>query len=170
MLTRPAPTDHAEYFQPYVDLVPEDDVLRVLEAQLDERRELIGGLSETRAGFRYAPDKWSIREVLGHLSDCERVFAYRVLSIGRGETGSLPGFDHDAWISSARHDERTLASIETEWAMVRHATLTLLRSFDDTAWKQRGTCNGLATSARSIPYLIAGHERHHINVINSRYL
>lgn len=167
---RPQPDDHAPYFQRYVDLVPEEDVLAVLESQLDERRDLIAGLSEAQAGRRYEPGKWSIREIFGHLADTERVFAYRALSIARGETAPLPGFDEDAWVGRAGHDARTLASLEGEWALVRHATLTLLTALDDDAWGRRGMCNDLSTSVTSIPFVIAGHERHHLNVINSRYL
>lgn len=170
MLRRPTPDDHPAYFQHYVDLVPEDDVLAVLEAQLDERRDLIGSLSEAQAGRRYEPGKWSIREIFGHLCDAERVFAYRALSLARGETVSMPGFDHDAWIGTAGHDGRSLASLEHEWAMTRHASLTLFASFDDEAWARTGTCNDKHTAVVSLPFLIAGHERHHVNVINSRYL
>jgi uncharacterized damage-inducible protein DinB len=167
---RPASTDYAPYYGRYVDRVPDGSIVETLRHQLADTLALVAGLPEPKARHRYAPGKWSVKEVLGHVADCERVFAYRALRIGRGDTTPLAGFDQDAYAAVAPYDERPLASIVAELQAVRAATLALLEGFDEAAWGRRGTANDVPVSVRAIAWIIAGHERHHREVLRGHYL
>ncbi len=167
---RPAADEHAPYFARYLALVADGDVLATLERQARETRALLGGLDETRAGHRYAPDKWSVREVLGHVIDTERVFAYRALSFARGSEVELPGFDEDAFARAAQHERVPLTALLDDYACVRAASLALLRRLDVTAFERRGVANGKEISVRALAWLMAGHELHHQGVLRERYL
>lgn len=168
-LRRPDPTEYEPHFAGYISLVPELDVPAVLEGQSDALRAMLAGMTVERERFRYAPGKWSVREVLGHMTDGERVFGYRALAIGRGEKQPLPGFDEDAYIRNAGFDERPAAEIVAEFATVRDANLTMLHAFDDAAWERLGTSNGATISVRALAYIMAGHVRHHLDVLRERY-
>jgi uncharacterized damage-inducible protein DinB len=167
---RPQAGEHAPYFSRYIDLVPEDDVVGTLEAQGREIAALLAPLGEEKASFRYAPDKWSVKQVVGHISDAERVFAYRLLSIARGETQSLPGFDEKEYMQHANFDQRPFAELLDDFDATRRATLTLLRGLADDAWTRSGTANATQISVRAIAYTLVGHARHHLGVLRSRYL
>jgi hypothetical protein len=141
----------------------------VLTGQIGGVASFLASVPEERAGFRYAPEKWSIREVVGHVIDCERVFGYRALSLARGETQSLPGFDETVYAARAGHDRFTLSSLVEEFQCLRQSHLHMFRRLSDTAWLTKGTANGHPTSVRGLAYVIAGHLRHHMSILTSRY-
>lgn len=167
---RPEPNEYAAWYADYIGLVPEDDIVAAMEAQSRETAALLAAIDETKAAHRYAPEKWSIRELVGHVADAERVFSYRTLCIGRGETQSLPGFDEGTYARSSNAHARTLADLAGELAAARRATLALLRGFDEEAWGRSGTANNTPVSVRALAWITVGHERHHMKVLRERYL
>jgi len=167
---RPQANEHHPYFSRYIDLVPEEDIVGAMEAQARDTAALLAGVGEEKAAFRYAPKKWSVKQVVGHVTDAERVFGYRLLAIARGETQSLPSFDEGDYMRAANFDDRPFADLVDELAAVRHATLLMLRGLSDEAWTRIGTANNAATSARAVAYTLLGHERHHVKVLRERYL
>lgn len=169
-LIRPLPGEYAEGFAPYIAEAPAGDVLALLEAQLVEATALFGGLTEAQGAHAYAPGKWSLKTLIQHLSDGERIFAYRCLRIGRGDTTPLPGFDEDAYAATAGADGHAVADLLADFRATRLASLTLFRSMPEEGWARRGTSNGKALSARSLPYICLGHTAHHLAVVRERYL
>ncbi len=167
---RPEASEYAPYFEGYVSLVPEGDVLETLSRQSASTLEILNGVDEARAGASYAPGKWSMKEVVGHIIDTERVFAYRALCIARGDTAPLPGMDQDVYVNGANFNARTLADLIAEFEHVRMATLDLLRNLDEAAWLKRGVANQNEMSVRALAHLIAGHEAHHAQIIRTKYL
>lgn len=168
-MQRPAPDEYAPFFHGYVALVPDGDVLGQIERQGASTRALFATVDESLGGHAYAPGKWTVRRVLQHVADGERLFAYRALCLARGERASLPPFDETLYAANDGSDQRSLRSIVEELASVRAATLTLLRGFDAAAWQRRGTVNGHPTSVRAQPWILAGHELHHLAVLRERY-
>jgi len=168
--TKPAPTEHAPEFSQYVTLVGEGDIIQTLEQQLENSLSLLRTISPEKANFRYAPDKWSVKELLGHLIDSERIFSYRALSFARNDQTSLPGYDQDDYVREGHFDTRNLADMVEEFATVRRTTIQLFRSLDDTEWMRHGKANENDVTVRALAYIIAGHELHHIGVLRSRYL
>ena len=169
-IPRPAPAEFSPYYTPYVDRVPDGDLLDILEQQHAETASLIGSLPEERGSHRYAPGKWSIREVLGHLADAERIFAYRALRVARGDATPLSGFDENVYVENARFDTRTLSSLLEELRIVREASVALFRSLDEDELARGGTANGAPITARALAWIIAGHEAHHLAILRQRYL
>jgi uncharacterized damage-inducible protein DinB len=167
---RPKPSDYAPFYENYISLVPEGELLQILESQLQDWQRLLGDLSEPAADFRYAPDKWSIKEVLGHVSDSERIFAYRLLRIARGDQTPLAGFEQDDYVRTANSSARNRSDLLAEFAAVRRATITLMSSLGDAAWIRRGVANQREISATALAFIIAGHERHHWLILEQRYL
>ena len=168
---RPGSEDYAPAFAGYVAEVGEhEDVLSVLEGQLDELQDLLGGLPASRGDHRYAPGKWSVKDLVGHLSDTERIFACRALWIARGEPGPQPPFDDQAWVAQTGAEHRTLADMVEEWGLVRRATLALLRPLAPEAWQRGGTAGDARITVRGLAYVVAGHTRHHLRVLAARYL
>jgi len=168
--TRPAADEFAPFYAAYIRLVPDGDVLESLEKQRNETAKLVGGIPDAKGGHRYATEKWSIKGVVGHVVDSERVFAYRALSIGRGDATPLPGFDEKAWATGANFDDRTLKDLIEEYRLVRDATLALFRSLPADGWAHRGTANTFPVTVRALAWIIAGHERHHVKILKERYL
>ena len=168
-IPRPAAAEYDPYYARYIDKVPEGDLLRTLEDQARETQRLLAGLSDAKALHRYAPGKWSIKEVIGHVADTERVYSYRALRFARADATSLPGFDENAWVPAGDFDARPLADLAAELDAVRRATLALLRGLDAAALARRGTANDAAVSVRAIAWIIAGHERHHVALLHERY-
>jgi len=166
---RPESDEIPAHFVGYIGRVPESDPVAVLAAQIDVTAALFRGLSETDALKRYAPGKWSVKEIVGHLADTERIMAYRALRIARGDETPLPGFDENAYVPLAKFDARPLSDLVAELRTTRAATLALFRSFDDDAWRRRGTASGKPVSVRAIGYMIPGHERHHEEILKPRY-
>lgn len=168
-LPRPAAGAHSPYFDHYISLVPEAEVLPVLAAQGDEVRRALAGVKEKDAGFRYAEGKWSIREVAGHLADTERVMAYRALSFARGEQAPLPPFDENEYVRQANFDAVPLAELVEEFRAVRAGNLGLFRHLSAEAWRRRGVASGKPILVRSLAYIMAGHVRHHLGVLRDKY-
>ncbi len=168
---RPDPTEYAPHFQGYIDrALSADDITAALATQVDELRALVGGLDDAAAGHRYAAGKWTIREVIGHVTDAERVFGYRAMCIARGETTSLPGFDENVYASNSPADARTLADLLDELAELRSANVRMLRALTQESWTRVGTANGKQITTRAIAYVMLGHARHHMAVLRERYL
>lgn len=167
---RPTPEEHGEYFSRYINLVKGDDVLQVLNSGLKNCNKFWTSISNEKAEFRYAEDKWSIKELLQHLIDTERVFCFRALSIARGEPGNLPGYDHDVYANNSNADNREWGSIIEEYSLVRKATIALYQSFSQEQLSKVGSANGLPLSARAGGFINAGHELHHISIVKARYL
>jgi hypothetical protein len=169
MLDRPETSEYAPFYAGYVGLVPERDPLAVLEAQPAELGRLAASVVRERETHRYAPGKWSVREIFGHLTDGERVFGYRAFCISRGDMASLPGFDENAYIAGSQYDERALAELASDFAALRETNLALLRRLAPDAWARTGTANGTAVTVRALAFIMAGHVRHHLGVLRSRY-
>jgi uncharacterized damage-inducible protein DinB len=169
VLARPAPSEHDPYFAKYVAFVPEGDFLAVLARQGEETAALLRGLTADQAEHRYAPGKWSVKEVVAHFVDAERVFAYRALRFARGDETPLPGYDHDLWTAHADTASRTLESLIEEFITVRHATLSFARSLTVVSEQRQGPANNASVSVRALLYLIAGHELHHVAILRERY-
>ena len=167
--SRPSDTEYAPYFSRYIDLVAEAEFAAVLAGQPAEYGALLGGLSQKQAGFRYAPEKWSIREVLGHVIDAERVFGYRALCIARGETVSLPSFDENAYAAKAGHDACALLELLEELGHVRRGHIALFAHLGQSAWERTGTVNQNPISVRGLAYIMTGHARHHAKILKERY-
>lgn len=170
MKARPHEGEFNPYYGKYIALVPEGDVLETLTKQLSETLSILESIPEGRAGFRYAEGKWSIKELLGHLTDAERVFVYRALCIARGDTQPLPGFEEDDYVRGASFDSLPLSKIIAEFETVRAATISFFDNLGDAAWERKGTANGNGVTVRAIAYILAGHERHHREVLKDRYL
>ena len=164
----PAADEYAPYYGKYVALVG-PDLLAALEAQARSTAALLAATSEERGDHRYAEGKWCVKEVIGLLADGERVFAYRALRFARTDTTELPGFDENVYVPAGRFDRRTLASVAAEFAAVRTATLTLVRSFDEESLARRGSANNTPVSVRGLVAIIAGHEAHHVKLLRERY-
>lgn len=169
-IQRPAGTDYAPFHAGYVQGVPEGDVLAFLERQGRETIALLRGISEKQSQHRYALGKWSIREVVGHMNDAERVFTYRALSFARGDATPLPGFDENSWGASSNADRRTLAELIEDFSSVRAATLALFRGFSEQQIDRSGTASGHRMTVAALAYIAAGHEKHHVKILKERYL
>lgn len=160
----------APFYARYLERVPEGDIVRLLDEQIVETLGLLASLPEERGGHRYAAGKWSIREVVGHMCDAERVMAYRAMRFARGDTTELPGFDENTYVANARFDARTLASLCDELEAVRWATVALFDSLNDEELMRGGVANGSPVTVRALAWIIAGHERHHVELLRTRYL
>ena len=167
---RPEANEYAAYYEKYVSLVPEGEVIETLERQIEETRALLNDIPEERGGHRYEEGKWSIKEIVGHLIDGERVFAYRALRFARNDSTPLPGFEQDDYVRAANFDARTLKDLAGEFEAVRRSTVAFLRSLDAAAWLRRGKANESEASVRALAHIIAGHEAHHVKILRERYL
>ena len=168
-ISRPAPDEFFEYYGKYIALVAGDDAMPALRDQIGDTARLLKPLDESKALHRYAPGKWSVKEVVGHLSDTERVFAYRALRMGRGDTTPLAGFDENAYTPAGRFDARPLGDILNEYESVRAASLALFRGLDEEALLRRGIANDKSISVRALAWIAAGHELHHRKLLIERY-
>ena len=169
MLARPESGEFFDYYGRYIDQVPNRPVLDVLEEQRDTMRAVLGHLPPDRAGYRYGPDKWTIADVVQHLADAERIFAYRALRVARGDETPLPSWDENAY--AARNDTSRLSIpvLLDDWEASRASTLSLFRTFDHDMWVRRGTASGHPISPRALAYIIAGHTAHHLSILHDRY-
>ena len=166
---RPQDHEFAQFYAGYVALVPEDDILDVLTKQIDIFRAIAKAVPPERETFAYAPDKWTIRQVFGHISDGERVFGHRAFCIARGEQASLPGFDEQAYMAESGCNTCPLPDLVEELVQVRHVNLTLLRKLPPEGWRRMGVANGNPVSVMALAYMLAGHARHHLGVLRDRY-
>lgn len=166
----PQATEYAPYYGRYISLVPSGDILATLSEQTDSTLRLLRGIDEDKAGWRYAPDKWSIKELVGHVIDGERIFAYRALRFARNDQTELPGFEQDDYVHHAGFDAVPFEELVQEFELVRGATLLMFKHLDAEAWQRRGIASNSEVSVRAICYIIAGHERHHMEILRARYL
>ena len=169
-INRPEPTEYVPYYERYISLVTQGDVLEALEQQLKTTLNLLRGISESQADSRYAPGKWSIKELVGHLIDTERIFAYRALRFSRNDRTPLPGYEQDDYIRNAAFGQCKLADLASELEHVRQGNLYLFRHLDEEAWHRRGIANDGEISVRALAYIMAGHELHHMEILRTRYL
>lgn len=168
--TTPLPDEYAPYYARYIDRVPGGDITRTLEESARETDALLRSEpARALAEYRYADGKWSVKEVVGHVTDAERVFAYRMLRIARGDTTPLPGFDENAYVPAGNFGARTLDDLLEDFLAVRHATLRLVRGLPADAWTRRGTASDKTISVRALAFIIAGHELHHRAILEQRY-
>jgi hypothetical protein len=168
-LSRPAADEYEAYYEPYVSRVTETDLLEAMAKQSETTAALLASISERDAARAYAPGKWTIKQVVGHMGDAERVFSYRALRFARTDTTPLPGFEEKLYADAAASDARTLADLAAELLAIRRSTLALFRGFEAAAWTRRGTANDKPVSVRALAYIILGHERHHLGVLRDRY-
>ena len=168
-IARPEPGEYAPYYDRYISLVSGNDIVTTLESQRRQMLLLLSGRDEADGDFRYAPDKWSMKEVLGHVCDTERIFAYRALRISRGDRTPIEGFEQDDYVRNGPFAQRPLAELIEDYIAVRRSTLTLLRNLDEQAWMRRGIANKNEVSVRAIAYTIAGHELHHRRILEEKY-
>jgi hypothetical protein len=169
-ISRPSTSEHAPYYSRYIDLVPEGDIVGLLAGQIDKTLSLLAPVDQRKANYRYAPDKWSIKEVVGHVVDTERVFAFRAFAFSRNDKNPLPGMEQDDYARAANYRDRPLQDIIEEFREVRHSTVSLCRSFDEVMLMRKGVASGCEFTVRSLPYIIAGHELHHVRVLQQQYL
>lgn len=166
----PDSSEFAPYYGKYTSRVKSEDIVATLEAQLEDTRSILGSLTESESAFRYAAEKWSIRQMLGHVIDTERIFSYRALRIARGDQTPIEGFEQDDYVRNGPFEHRSLAELIDEFATVRRATVFLLRSLNPEAWTRRGIASNNEVTVRALAYIIAGHELHHMNVLREKYL
>ena len=167
---RPETSEYAPYYERYIALVPAGDVVNTLGQQLEDTLAVLGNITEQQADSRYAPDKWSIKELVGHLIDGERIFSYRALRFARNDQTPLSGFEQDDYVANGGFGERRLSDLAEEFAHVRRANLHLLRGLSPEAWLRQGDANGQTISVRALAHIIAGHETHHMSILRERYL
>jgi uncharacterized damage-inducible protein DinB len=166
----PNPDEHNPYYGKYLSLVPEPDFPTAMEVQTSAGLRFLRSIPPEKAGYRYAPDKWSVREVVGHVVDTERIFGFRALAFARGERAEIPGMDQDEYVRQANFDELTLPDLIAQFEAVRRASATFYGSLSAEAWLRRGTANGNMISVRALAYIVIGHERHHWGVLRASYL
>jgi hypothetical protein len=166
---RPSNAEHLPYFSRYIDLVPEGDINTILEAQFAPLEAKLLALTPVQTQHRYAPEKWSVLEVIGHLSDTERVFTFRALHIARGDPSPLPGFDQDTWMQHIDFATRDLKTLLLEWRAVRMAAISLFSSLNSAAWTRIGTASDHAMTPRACAYIIAGHLMYHQTLLCEKY-
>ena len=168
-MNRPAESEYAPYYQQYIARVTEGEILPVMRSQIDALDLLLDHVTPDHETFRYAEGKWSIRQIVGHLIDGERVFGYRAFCIARGENQNLPGFDQDEYMVTAPFDSIPLEDLLSEFRLVRQSNIAMMRNFGETAWTTMGTANGSPVSVRALAFVMAGHVRHHMGVLSERY-
>jgi hypothetical protein len=169
-LARPEPSEYSEYHDAYISKVPGDDILSFLQQQLDATMALMETIDEATGNYRYESGKWSIKEVLGHITDSERVFAYRAAVFARGDNTPLPGFDQDIWAKHAPFANVSMRDIAADFQNVRRSTISLLKQLDSEAWNRRGTANNKEVTTRALAFMIGGHTQHHLDILKTRYL
>lgn len=167
---RPADDEYLAYYGRYISLVPEGDIRTTLAKQNESTITLLRGLSESQGGYRYAPGKWSIKELVAHLSDAERIFSDRALRFARADETPLPGFEENDYVANGTFDDFPLVEIVNGLENVRRSTVSLFKLMSTEASKRRGKANNAEISVRALAYVIAGHELHHVNVLRTRYL
>src|ERR1035441_8643558 len=168
-IARRQPGEYAPYYDRYISLVPGNDILDTLDQRRRQTMLLLSGRDDDDGDFRYAPDKWSAKEVLGHVCDTERIFAYRALRIARADATPLEGFEQDDYVRNGPFAHRPLSDLVEDFIAVRRATLSLLRNLGEAAWSRRGIANKNEVTVRALAYIIAGHELHHRRILEEKY-
>jgi hypothetical protein len=167
---RPQSGEYSPYYDRYLSLVPGNDILAAFDEQRRQMLLLLSGRAEADGDLRYAPDKWSLKEVLGHINDTERIMSYRALRIARNDATPIEGFEQDDYVRNGPFARRPLANLIEDYIAVRRATVSLFRNLDEVAWTRRGVANKNEVTVRALAYIIAGHELHHRRIIEKRYL
>ncbi|MBT2681456.1 DinB family protein [Bacillus sp. ISL-35] len=170
MLKRPDLEEFPVYMRSYVQLIPEGDIIQILNGQLASTHKLFSVVTEEQADYRYAEGKWTLSEVLGHLTDTERIMSYRILRIARGDKSPLMGFDENEYVQEASFYERAIAELLEDYQNVRRSTISLLKGLPQKSLLNKGNANGFEVSVETIAYMIAGHELHHLKIIQQKYL
>jgi hypothetical protein len=169
-IPRPALGDYAQGVGGYIQAAPDlADAMKLLTMQRDTVRQRLGGVPAAKASFRYADGKWSVREVVGHMSDAERVFQYRMMRIGRGDETPLSGFEENNYVPAGQFESRAMEDVLEEWVAVRNATIALVRGLPPAAWKRAGTANGKRVTTAALAYITYGHVEHHLRLFTERY-
>lgn len=166
---RPDKNDYAPYYEGYINLVKGDDIFRILAVQSNATQEVLNSFSETLGNYSYEPGKWTVKEVVGHLIDTERVMAYRAMCIARGEKQPLPGFDQDTFVKEGNFNKRELFDLNYEFRLLRELNLLLTKGFDGEILQRRGVANKNEVTVLALLFIIAGHEKHHMNILQDRY-
>lgn len=170
-MQRPTEADYSNtYVKKYIDLVEGDNILSAMVKQVAEISEVISSVPLTKENYAYAPGKWSVKELLGHVVDTERIMAYRALCFARGEKQSLPGFEEDDYVKNANFNIRSLSEILGEFKILRLSTIEMVKGFSEEALLRKGTSNGNQITPRALLYMVVGHATHHMNVLKERYL
>ncbi len=169
-MNRPQKSEYDPYYERYVSLVADGAIIGSLGSQSTKLQDIVTGLSEEKGAFRYAEGKWSIKELLGHLIDAERMFAYRLLRIARGDETPIEGFEQDGYIENAHSNDRSFADLPEEFSLLRRANMIFVKNLDDDAWSRVGTANNVKISVRALVYIMAGHIEHHLAILKERYL
>lgn len=169
MLQRPKAEEYNAYYRKYIELVPEGNLLELLATQQDETTKKLSSLTEDQENYRYAQGKWSVKEVLGHLIDTERIMAYRLLRFARGDQSPLAGYEDESYVKEGMFHGREMADLLEEYQAVRASSISLLRGIPAEAWVRKGLANNSECSARALAYIIAGHELHHRSLLADRY-
>ncbi|MBY0123034.1 DinB family protein [Bacillus sp. S/N-304-OC-R1] len=170
MLKRPESNEYAAYYSSYVNRVPDGNIINLLENQLNKWIYSLKDLTEEQGRFRYGLDKWTIKEVIGHIADTERIMGYRMLCIARGETIPLPGYDDISYVQNAEFNRLSLQELLDNLMIVRQSTISLLKILPSDSWGRQGNANGAGVTVRGIAYIIAGHELHHCQILQDQYL
>lgn len=166
----PAEGEYIPYQSLYLEKVPAGNLVHILEQSLEQTLATLSALTNEQAEYAYAPGKWTIKQVLIHINDCERILAYRALCIARGEQLPLPGFEQDDYVTAANLSERNMSDMLEEFRSIRMATLTLIKSFNSEIINRKGNANKHPITVNALCYVIAGHELHHMSIIRERYL
>lgn len=169
-MNRPTENEYAPYFENYIGQVSESDIMAVLRSEIDDLDVLLNRVPAEKETYAYAEGKWTIREMIGHLIDGERVFGYRAFCIARGERQNLPGFEQDDYLQTAPYNHVELEDLLSELRLVRLSNIAMFRTLDEAAWNRVGTANNNDVTVRAIAFIMAGHVRHHMNVLRERYL
>ncbi|MEO8230715.1 MAG: DinB family protein [Ignavibacteriota bacterium] len=167
---RPSKGDYSDYYQQYIDQVKGDDIFRILIEQNLESQNILNSFSESKGNYRYAEGKWTVKEVIGHLIDVERIFAYRALCIARGEKQSLPGMDQNLYVANGNFNKRQLFDLNYEYRLLRETNFLLFGSFDKSILQNRGTASGYEVTVLALMFMTVGHEKHHLKVLTERYM
>jgi uncharacterized damage-inducible protein DinB len=170
IMTRPEKGEYAEYYDRYISLVEEPDIVAVLENQHSELLDFFQKISEEKSHYAYGADKWTIKEVIGHLTDGERIFAYRALRISRADQTPIEGFEQDGYIENSNFNNTPLSELTAELLYVRKANLIFFKNLSGESWQRTGTASENTVSVRALAYIMAGHIRHHLKILNERYL
>ncbi len=168
-VSRPEPGEYAPYYETYISKVKGSDIVGILESQRLQMAHLFAARSERDGNFRYAPDKWTVKEVLGHVNDAERIFSYRALRIARGDQTPLAAFEQNDYVRGGNFAERTLVDLVEEFELVRAASIALFKSLQKEAWQRRGVASKNEVSVRALAFIVAGHELHHREILEERY-